>query len=53
MTDYALYWLIGTAALALAAYVIARAGALGYYRTKYDHFKRVQRDIGGDNGEER
>lgn len=50
---YAFYWLVGTAALAITAYVIVRAGAIGYFRTKYDHFRRIQRDIGGLDGEER
>lgn len=49
--DYAAYWFVGTIALAITAYVIVRAGSIGYFRTKYEHFRRIQREIGGSNGE--
>lgn len=50
MTDYAIYWVVGTVALAVTAYVIVRIGSVGYFRSKYEHFKRIQREIGGDDG---
>lgn len=51
--DFAAYWLVGTIALAVTAYVVLRVGSIGYFRTKYEHFRRVQREIGGDDGEAR
>lgn len=52
MIDYALWWVLGTAALAVTAYVVVRAGAMGHFRTKREHFDYVRREIdGGENGE--
>lgn len=51
MIEYAAYWIVGTLALAVTAYVVVRAGALGHFRTKREHFDYVKREIGGeDNG---
>lgn len=36
----------------VAAYVIVRVGAFAYYRTKFEHFLRIKRESGGDDGEE-
>ena len=50
--EYAAYWIIGTVALAVTAYVVVRAGALGHFRTKREHFDYVKREVGGEeNGE--
>lgn len=52
MTDYAIYWVLGTAALVVTAYVVARAGSWGYFRTKREHFDYIKREIGESNGKE-
>lgn len=50
--EYAAWWIIGTLALAVTAYVVVRAGALGHFRTKREHFDYVKREVGGEgNGE--
>lgn len=46
---YAAYWVVGTAALALTAFVVVRSGAYGYFRSKREHFDWVRREIGGEN----
>ena len=51
--EYAVWWMFGTVAMAVTAYVVVRAGALGHFRTKREHFNYMMRDIEGDkkNGE--
>lgn len=50
---YAALWLVATAALAITAYVVVRSGALGWFRTKREHFNWVRREIREDeDGEE-
>lgn len=48
IAEYVVYWVLATLALAVTAYVVVRAGALGHFRTKREHFDYVRREIEGE-----
>lgn len=52
MIEYAIYWVIGTVALATTAYFVVRAGSIGHFRTRRDYFNLITRQEDMSDGKE-